>query len=282
MNKKHQQVVLITGVSSGFGKACAEYLHQRGYRVYGTSRRLSKFPDVSSATAEPPKEFKLIPMDVTSDEAVKQGIQWILESEGRLDIVVNNAGYGVAGAVEDTTIAEAKAQFETNFFGVVRICRAVLPIMRKQNSGYLITISSMGGLVGIPFQGFYSASKFAIEGLMESLRSEIRAYGVQVVLIEPGDFRTNFTANRRKIKAAEQSSVYETQFKKSLGVMEAEEMKGPLPEPIGPLVEKIVTTKAPLLRYMMGQVSQKVLVKLKKIAPSKIFEWLLMKYYQME
>ena len=281
MSKNHQRVVLITGTSSGFGKACATYLHQKGYRVYGTSRSISTFPTIPLATTEQSKEFKLIPFDITSDDSVEQGIQWILEHEGHLDIVVNNAGYGIAGAVEDTTIEEAKAQFETNFFGVVRVCHVVLPIMREQNSGYLITISSMGGLVGIPFQGFYSASKFALEGLMESLRSEVKAYGIQVVLIEPGDFRTQFTANRRKVSAAEQGSVYETQFRKTLAIMEADEMNGPLPEEIGPLVEQIVTKKTPQSRYMIGKTSQKLLIKLKKIMPSRVFEWLFMKYYQM-
>ena len=281
MDTNHQAVVLITGASSGFGKACAEYLHQKGYRVYGTSRRLSEFPAVSQATDERPEGFTLIPMDITSDASVEQGIQWVLQKEGRLDIIVNNAGYGLAGAVEDTTIEEAKEQFETNFFGVLRVCRAVLPVMREQKGGYLIAISSMGGLVGIPFQGFYSASKFALEGLMESLRSEVKAYGIQVVLIEPGDFRTEFTANRRRVRAVEHGSVYEAQYRKTLGVMEADEMNGPPPEKIGPLVEHIVTKKRPRVRYTIGRASQKFLLKLKIIAPSRVFEWLLMKYYQM-
>jgi len=281
MDKKHQNVVLVTGASSGFGKACAEYLHRLGYRVYGTSRRISKFPDASSVPTERAKAFELLPMDVNSDESVEQGIQWILEREGRLDVVVNNAGYGLAGAVEDTTIEEAKAQFETNFFGVVRTCRAVLPVMRKQGYGYLITIGSMGGLVGIPFQGFYSASKFALEGLMEALRSEVKAYGIQVILIEPGDFRTELTTNRY-IAAAQQASVYQKEFQKSLAVMEKDEMNGPMPELIGPLVEKIITAKAPPLRFMLGKVSERLFINLKKIVPSKAYEWLIRKYYQID
>jgi short-subunit dehydrogenase len=212
---------------------------------------------------------------------VEQGVHWILEREGRLDIVINNAGYGLAGALEDTSLEEAKAQFETNFFGVMRVCRVVLPIMRQQNQGYLVTVSSMGGLVGIPFQGFYSASKFAVEGLMESLRGEVKAYGIRVVLIEPGDFHTEFTANRRKANAAEIDSVYETQFIKSLAVMETNELQGPLPDQIGPFVERIVTSNTPRFRYMIGQASQKLTIGLKKIMPSNIFEWLLMKYYRL-
>jgi len=281
MEINRQRVVLITGASSGIGKACAEHLHQRGYRVYGTSRSASKFPDEPATVTDQSGTFHMISMDVTSDESVEQGIQWILNQERQIDIVVNNAGYGLAGAVEDTELEEAKAQLETNFFGVVRVCRAVLPGMRQQNGGYIINISSIGGLVGIPFQGFYSASKFALEGLTESLRIEVQPYGIKVVLIEPGDFNTDLTINRRKAKAAELGSVYQSKFTKALGVMEADEMHGPSPERIGFLLERIITTKSPRLRYITGPASEKLTKELKKFLPPDIFEWLLMKYYKL-
>ena len=270
-----RNVVLITGSSSGIGKACAEHLHQRGYRVYSTSRRAPRFPDGLAAVTDQSGICHLIPMDVTSDESVEQGIQWILTQERRIDVVVNNAGYGLAGAMEDTQLEEAKAQLETNFFGVVRLCRAVLPVMREQGGGFIVNISSIGGFVGIPFQGFYSASKFALGGMTESLRIEVKPYGIKVVLIEPGDFNTNLTINRHKAKASELGSVYLSKFTKALGGMDADEMNGPSPEQIGVLLERIITTMSPQLRYVIGSASERLTNGLKKFMPPGIFEWLL-------
>jgi len=275
MESNRQRVVLITGASSGIGEACSQILYQRGYRVFGTSRRASN-------TVDPPGSVKMIPMDVTSEDSVERGVKHILDLTGRLDVVVNCAGYGLAGAVEDTQADEARAQLETNFFGVFRVCRAVLPVMREQGSGYLINISSIGGLIGIPFQGIYSASKFAVEGFTEALRAEVRPYGIRVVMIEPGDFRTGFTAHRRKTRTAQGTkTVYGERFVKALGVMEADETKGPTPERIGHLLAHIITMKSPRLRYMAGPLSEKLAVELKKILPFKWFEWAIMKYYRI-
>lgn len=273
--------MLITGASSGIGQACAHHLYREGYKVYGTSRH-AQWPsdEPVELTAKLPT-FQLIPMDVTSDESVKQGVQWVVEREGHLDVVVNNAGCGFAGAVEDTDLEEAKAQMETNFFGVVRLCCAVLPIMRQQGGGYLVSISSITGLIGIPFQGFYSASKFAVEGLIESLRAEVKPYGIRVVLIEPGDFQTGFTASRRKTRSSELGTIYTARFAKALGVMETDETNGSSPEQIGYLLERIINKKTPRLRYMIGPVSEKLAVGLKKMLPSRLFEWAIMMYYQL-
>jgi NAD(P)-dependent dehydrogenase (short-subunit alcohol dehydrogenase family) len=287
MNEEHnmetdrQRVVLITGGSSGIGKACAHHLHGKGYKVYGTSR-LAQWPsDEPMERTDPSATFQLIPMDVISDESVNQGVRWVFEREGHIDVVVNCAGYGIAGAVEDTELGEAKAQMETNFFGTMRLCRAVLPIMRQQGGGYLASISSIGGLIGLPFQGLYSASKFALEGLMESLRAEVKPYGIRVVLIEPGDFHTGFTANRRKTNSADLGTIYSTRFAKALGVMEADEMRGPSPEKVGYLLERIITKKSPRLRYTAGPVSEKVAAGLKRILPSGLFQWAIMMYYRL-
>ena len=282
MESNRQRVVLITGASSGIGKACAQHLCQRGYRVYGTSRNAPEPPESSKPGTVQPETFELIPMDVTSDDSVERGIKLILAREGRLDVVVNNAGYGLAGAVEDTHIEEARAQMETNFFGVVRVCHAVLPIMQHQGGGYLINISSIGGLIPIPFQGFYSASKFAIEGLTEALRAEVKPYGIRVVLIEPGDFQTGFTAHRRKTRAAQGETVYAARFAKALAVSEKDEMHGLTPERIGRLLERIITTRSPRLRYMIGPTSEKLAVGLKKVIPSRLFEQVIMQYWQLQ
>jgi len=205
----------------------------------------------------------------------------IMIREGCVDVVVNCAGYGLAGAAEDTSVDEARALMETNFFGVFRVCRAVLPVMRFQSEGYIVNISSIGGLIGIPFQSLYSASKFAVEGFTEALRAEVQRFGIRVVMIEPGDFHTGFTEHRHKAFEADENSAYKDRFEKALGVMEADEMKGPSPEKIGHLLEKIITTRSPRLRYRVGPVSEKATVELKKIMPSKLFERAIMWYYQI-
>lgn len=171
------RVVLVTGASSGIGKACAEHLFKQGYRVYGTSRNAqsSESNKAKDKTSDP--HFEMIKMDVDDDLSVQKGIELIVQCEGRLDAVVNCAGVAIAGAVEDTTIEEAKSQLETNFYGTLRVCRAVLPSLRKQRHGYIVNISSVAGLIGIPFQAFYSANKFALEGMTEALRMESNLLG---------------------------------------------------------------------------------------------------------
>jgi len=143
MNNNHR-VILVTGASTGIGKCCAEYLSEQGYRVYGTSRRVDSIDSVQGPSNT--KSVQMIRMDVTSDSSVKEGIDYIIERESRIDVVVNNAGFALIGSLEDTTIEEAKSQLETNFFGPLRVCRAVLPIMRQQHSGHIVNVSSIGGL----------------------------------------------------------------------------------------------------------------------------------------
>jgi len=267
-----KRVVLITGASSGIGQACAVYLHRRGYRVYGTSRQ---------AQTIQPDSFEMIQMDVDSDASVERGIDFIVRQEGRLDVVVNNAGFGIAGAIEDTSIDEAESQFETNFFGVLRVCRTALSLMRKQRSGYIVNISSLAGLVGIPFQGLYSASKFALEGLTEALRVEVRPFGIRAVLIEPGDFPTQFGVHRRKTRQSLENPAYRQRLDNALGVMEADEMNGPSPESVARLLEHIIETPAPRLRYTVGPTLERIEAALKGWVPAWLFEWGLAKYYKL-
>jgi NAD(P)-dependent dehydrogenase (short-subunit alcohol dehydrogenase family) len=273
MSASGKRVVLITGASSGIGRACASHLGQKGYQVYGTSRR--------AAGGTSRKSFDLIPMDVTSDASVEQAVETVLAREERLDVVVNNAGFSLVGPVEETSLEEAQAQFDTNFFGTLRVCRAVLPVMRKQCSGYIVNVSSIAGLIGVPFQSAYSASKFALEGLTEALRIEVQPYGIRAVLIEPGDIHTEITAHRQRAQAAREGSAYEERYQRSVAVMEADETNGPSPMIVAHLLERIITTPSPHLRYPVGPVFEKLAIALKRAVPYPFFGWVLTKYYRL-
>ncbi len=278
------QVVLITGASSGIGRACAEHLQACGYRVYGTSRTAAwpagRPPDPARAVGQASGlPCRAHPLDVTSDESVAAAVQFVLEREGAIDIVVNNAGFGIAGAAEDTPPDEARAQFETNFFGTMRVCRAVLPAMRRRGAGCIVNISSIAGLVGIPFQALYSASKFAVEGFTEALRMEVAPFGIRVALVEPGDFRTGFTANRRI--AAGASDAYRDRQARAVGVMERDETRGPSPAAVARLVHRIVTLRSPRLRYSVGPASERLVLLLKRFVPARLFERGIAAYYRV-
>jgi NAD(P)-dependent dehydrogenase (short-subunit alcohol dehydrogenase family) len=273
MNEK--KVILITGASSGIGQACAERLAQHGQAVYGTSRHAS--PD----GARQPAGHTLLQLDVTDDASVARCVGQVMEREGRLDAVVNCAAHLLAGAVEDTQVAEARVSFETNFFGTMRVCGAALPIMRRQGSGHLVIFSSIAALISVPFQAFYCASKNALEDYAESLRGEVRPFGIRVVLIEPGDYRTGNTANRERTKASQGQTPYAAACARAVKVMETDERHAETPEPVAVLVERILATPSPRLRHMSGPFVEQLAVQLKKVLPESLFEWGIGKYYQV-
>jgi NAD(P)-dependent dehydrogenase (short-subunit alcohol dehydrogenase family) len=266
------KVVLITGASSGIGRTCAEYLAGRGMQVYGASRSLA---------AGDSGPYRTLCMDVTSDASVRQGVQQIQQRHGRIDVVVNCAGYGIAGAVEETDPREAMEQFNTNFFGVHRVCRAVLPMMRQSRGGVIINVSSLAGLLAVPFQAFYSASKFAMEGMTEALRMEVRPFGIRVALIEPGDFKSDFPANRVNTADSTRSDVYRELLERCVGVMREEEKNGKIPVPVARLVEKIINDPSPRLRYTVGPFGERLGPALKSILPYRVYEYLFMKHYKL-
>jgi NAD(P)-dependent dehydrogenase (short-subunit alcohol dehydrogenase family) len=218
-------------------------------------------------------------MDVTDDAAVRDVVAGIVRTEGRLDVVVNNAGISIAGAVEDTSLEEARAQFDVNFFGALRVCRAVLPVLRERGSGYIVNIGSIGGLVAIPYQGLYSASKFALEGLTESLRLEVGRFGVNVVLIEPGDHRTSLTENRLRTAAAQSSPVYRDRFDRAIARMAADEQAGTDPAVTARLVHRIVNRAHPRLRYTVGPAAERAAVWLKRLMPYAVVGKVMDLYY---
>lgn len=275
-----KKVVLVTGASSGIGKCCAEYLSQRGFRVYGTSRR----QDLTDSQRRSSNEslFQMIQMDVTDESSVNKGIDYIMTRESSIDVVVNNAGSAIIGSLEDTTIEEVKSQFETNFFGTLRVCRAVLPVMRQQRSGHIISISSIGGLVGLPFQSAYSASKFALEGAMEALRLEMRPFGIQVVLVEPGDIKTEITQHRQKAKHSTRNPAYRDTFQRVVQLVESGERNGPKPEHVAKRIKKVIKMDSPSLRYTAGKISQRIAVPLKKILPFSLFEFFITHNFQLK
>jgi len=278
MKRQNELVVLITGASSGIGQACAVYLAQRDYRVFGTSRSASAR---GSEVVQKAGVITMLRMDVNRNQSVKQGIRQVLRTAGRIDVVVNCAGFGIAGAVEDTSINEAKAQLGTNLFGAWRVCREVIPIMRRQGGGCIVNISSIGGRIGIPFQAAYSASKFGLEGLSEALSAEVKPFGIRVVLIEPGDLHTQFTAHRIRTPQSQSNPVYRESFRRALETMEKAEIDGPSPEIVAPLLKRIITSSSPRLRYTVGPITERVAVVLKQFLPDRLFERLLMLSYKL-
>jgi NAD(P)-dependent dehydrogenase (short-subunit alcohol dehydrogenase family) len=282
MATSQQRVVLVTGASSGIGLACASYLAARGFKVYGTSRKQSEGSAKLAACGEEPEGMlTMLTMDVTSDESVKQGIQTILSQEGRLDIAVNNAGMGIAGPVEQTSVEEAREQLDVNFFGAFRVCREVLPPMRQQGGGYIVNIGSIGGVIAIPYQAMYSASKFALEGLSEAMRLEVKSLGINVSVIQPGDHRTGLTQNRRFTAPSREDVVYGRPFRAALARTARDEQGGPEPERVARLVYRIVNLREPRLRYTVGPPAQRAAVWLKRILPYSVIEHGMRVYYHL-
>lgn len=263
-------VVLITGASSGFGQTTANYLANKGYIVYGTSRKVVADSNIN-----------MIKMDVCQPESITAGIKHILEKEGRIDVLINNAGMGIGGSIELATSEEISLQMNTNFMGMANMCKEVLPIFRKQRSGKIINISSIGGIMGLPYQGFYSASKFAIEGYSEALAAEVKGFGIKVVLVEPGDFSTNFTANRKKSILTLENEDYTISYQKSLKIIENEENNGLKPISLAKRIDKIIKSKNPRFRYIVANFEQKLSVLLKRIVPGNMFIYILRSYYKV-
>jgi NAD(P)-dependent dehydrogenase (short-subunit alcohol dehydrogenase family) len=256
-----QKVVVITGASSGVGQATARLLSQRGYRVFGTSR------NPASATIIP--NVAMVALDVRVDDSVDACVRTIISQAGQIDVLVNNAGYELAGALEELSLEEAKAQFETNFFGVVRMVRAVLPHMRQHQRGQIINISSLAGLTSIPFMGMYSASKFALEGYTEALRLEVKPFHIHVSQIEIG-FLNSSMVDHRQI-AAQQLREYDPWRQRALRIVRGQEAKGPGPELVAEAVGKVIASTTPRLRYVTGR-EAKLVSLLQKLLPEGVYE----------
>jgi NAD(P)-dependent dehydrogenase (short-subunit alcohol dehydrogenase family) len=281
MNRTAQSVVLVTGASSGIGRACALELARRGALVYAASRRPSDevAAELRSELA-PGSRLEVVRLDIDLAQSVGEAVARITAA-GRLDAVVHCAGFGIGGALEDASDEEAKAIFETNLFGALRVCRESLPTLRAQGAGTIVLVSSIGGRIALPFQGLYSATKFALEGLAESLSLEVRGQGVRVVLIEPGDFRTGFTDRRARLRSAGDGSAYRDAFARALAVIESDERSASSPEPVARLVCRILDARRPRLRYTVGPFAQRLAVHLKKAIPGRAFESIIASTYRL-
>src|ERR1700744_137643 len=264
------KVILVTGASSGLGLATANGLAAAGNIVYGASRSMKSNGNVS---------FKTLQMDVTDDASVNAAVSQILKDEGRIDVLVNNAGNGITGPLYAMPVDEAKKQFEVNFFGVVRVSSAVLPSMIERKQGMVINIGSLAGLFGLPCQGLYSASKFAIEGYSESLRMELQYTGVKVVVVNPGDFKTDFTASREKVPFPLKNEKLKAEFEAAVAAMEKDESVGADPAKLAADVVKIVEKSNPKHNYLIGALGQTIAVTLKSILPGGLFVTLMNDHY---
>lgn len=251
MNRK---VAIVTGSSSGIGLDASVTLAQNGFLTYATMRNLDKSSIVKAAADKEQLPIKVAQLDVTDDRSVKDAIRAIVSEAKRIDVLINNAGFGLVGAFEDLSIDEIKDQYETNVFGLIRVTQAVLPIMRKQKSGIIVNVSSGAGLFGYPGGSAYVSSKFAIEGLSESISYELDQFGIKVVLIEPGFIQTNFS-NAMIIarKAQDPSSTYSPMMQKIQTSSNEMAKNGSSVDVVSKAILKAVTSERPDLRYLAGK-----------------------------
>lgn len=267
---ENKKTALITGASSGIGKAIYLKLVREGWSVYGTTRKVAR------GSVEEVDGGKMIFLEVTDESSVKEAIDMIDQKEGGLDALINNAGYGIAGAIEDTSHEEVAKLFDANFFGTLNVIRASTALLIK-NKGIIVNISSVAGVLTVPFQGMYSATKAAMEAISESVRMEIKPYGVRVCLIEPGDTKTEFTQNRILVKNSK-GSKYEETLAASIDRMAKDEQNGAPPEDVSDLVFKMIKRKNPPMRKAVG-FSYQILVFLKRFLPDRLVMWIIAKMY---
>ncbi|WP_299063183.1 SDR family oxidoreductase [uncultured Polaribacter sp.] len=265
------KVVLVTGASSGIGKAIAIFLSENGYKVYGTSRNPKKPNNFS---------FELIALDVLKVDSINTAIDLVIQKEGRLDVLVNNAGMGITGPIEDTPTDEMRSVFNTNLFGAVDVMKAVLPQMRKQKAGIIINVTSIAGYMGLPFRGLYSATKGALEIVTEAVSMEVKPFGIKVVNVAPGDFATNIAAGRYHTPVFE-NSAYKENYQANLDLMDAHVTGGMNPVEMAKVIFKIINTKNPKIHYKVGGFMEKLSIVLKRILPDRIYEKILMNHYKL-
>ncbi len=265
------KVVLITGGSSGIGKSIGEFLIEKGFVVYGTSRSPEKYPD---------SKFPILALDVKINNTINSTVKTIIEKEGKLDVLINNAGAGITGPIEEIPEAEIQANFDTNFFGPINVIKAVLPQMREQNLGLIINITSIAGYMGLPYRGIYSASKGALELVTEAFRMELKGFNINMTNVAPGDFATNIAAGRYHAPLLD-NSPYKKSYDKTLNLMDEHVDAGSNPTIMAKAILNVINAKSPKVHYKVGEFMQKFSIVLKRILPDTIYEKLLINYYKL-
>jgi len=265
------KVVLVTGASSGIGKITAEFLAEKKFIVYGSSRNPKQ---------EKVNNVNFIQLDLNDSNSIEKAVETIIEKEGKIDVLINNAGVGITGPVEETPIEAVKSHFQTNFFGVMELTQKVLPIMRKENKGQIINITSIAGFMGLPFRGYYSASKSALITLTEALRLELKNTNIAVTCLAPGDFATNIASGRYTVEAKPDSS-YFSAYSRSLTLMNEHVDEAENPIAVAETIFEIIKHKKPKVHYKVGSSLQKFSIFLKGFLPDKVFENMLAKHYKL-
>jgi NAD(P)-dependent dehydrogenase (short-subunit alcohol dehydrogenase family) len=265
-----KKVILITGASAGMGKEFARHLQQDGHKVYGAARRIDKMEDLRLLGV------KVLEMDVTDEASMVNGVETIIKAEGRIDVLINNAGFGSYGAIEDVPISDAKYQLDVNLFGAARLAQLVIPHMRKEHFGRIINISSIGGKFATALGGWYHASKFALEGLSDSLRNEVEQFGIDVVVIEPGGVKSEWSSiaadNLKKVSG---NTNYKTLVDKFASSLQKVDARNADPIVIVNLVRKAIEARKPKTRYVGGYMAKPGLF-MRKILPDRLFDKMLM------
>lgn len=261
------RVILITGGSSGLGAAMCERLALAGHTVIGTSRKEGRR-----------EGFELLPMDIRDEASVRAAVQRILAQHGRIDVLVNNAGVGVQGAVEDIDPAIAREAFDVNVIGALRVCRAVLPAMRERGTGLVINISSIAANFGLPYRGFYSATKAALDRVTETLRIEVEPFGIRVVGLQPGEFKTPIAASR--LRPGTIGPAYRARYERAMHILDGGLGYSRDPDELARVVQRIVDDPRPRTVYRVAEGMQVLSVLLKKVLPGRLFERLVRRHYE--
>ncbi|WP_108422872.1 SDR family oxidoreductase [Flagellimonas amoyensis] len=267
-----KKVVLITGGSSGIGKSIGTFLASKGYKVYGTTRTPDNYPNFDV--------FDLIQLDVRDVDSIQHAVSHVIDKEGRLDVLINNAGVGITGPIEETPHEEILKVFDTNFHGPVHMMKAVLPQMRKQGGGAIVNITSIAGYMGLPFRGFYSATKGALGLITEALRMETKDFGVTITNVAPGDFATNIAAGRYHAPVLD-GSPYEDKYAKTIDSINGDVDSGGDPEQVSKAIYLILNKKSPKVHNPVGAFMQKFSLTLKRALPDKVYEKLLLNHYKL-
>jgi NAD(P)-dependent dehydrogenase (short-subunit alcohol dehydrogenase family) len=253
IKKEQEKIAVVTGSSSGIGFETSLLLAKNGFRTFATVRNLEKAKDIRNVSDKGELPIQVVELDVSSDKSVDEAMDRIYDESNKIDILVNNAGYSLIGALEDLTMDEIKAQFETNLFGTIRVMKSVLPIMRKQKGGTIVNVSSVAGRIAFPLFPAYSGTKFAVEGVSESIRYETESSGIKIILIEPGTIKSNLASNaivgqKAKEPNSPYASLVEALEKNTSRIMD----QGALPEEVAKVILKAITIENPESRYLVG------------------------------